>query len=248
MKLNGNMLSVNHSITDADTYVFLKTFDEFVSENPVDNKGIRVIEIGAHDEPVANILAECGCDVTGVDLREYNPNSDDSMGKAMEQPKCNYNYLRADFCNLPEDFLIANIGKFDTAISISAIEHFGLGGYGERTHWYYDVVAMRQMWQLLKMGGTAYVTVPYGNLHLDIPPFWRSYSHKSLQDRLVQDFNIEHMTAFVSGRVDINGKTWMPLESITVDEVNMHQGSPPHISCLVKLRKVPVNRIAKDGR
>jgi len=218
-------------IGDADAAVFLDLFDE--------PAGSRILEVGAHEEPLANILSECGFAVTGVDLREY----DEKMSHR------NYDYLRCDFCDLPDEFMGKNIGRFDCAIAISCIEHFGLSTYGEGPLMpLYDVVAMRAIWQLLREGGTAYLTVPFAAHYLEVVPHWRIYSYSALAHRLVQDFNVLLMGFVVADDVEIRGTKKRRGDAITFEDAFTYVGMLPHVSVILKMVKERRYRLAPDGR
>ncbi len=229
------------NLTDVDSFVFFALFDE--------PKGAKIIEVGAHDEPVANVLMDQGYSVTGFDIREYHAGQDLMGKKATDGRPCNYQYVRADFCDLPKEFMAKNMGTFDTAVSLSAVEHFGLGTYGEGpVHYYYDVIALRTIWQLLRVGGTAYVTVPYGKNHHELHPHWRIYNRRSIQERLVQDFRVDFMAVFMASFDTINGRTEARCVQLTWEAADDYQSDQPHVFVLMKLRKSPVSRMAPDGR
>lgn len=71
----------------------------------------EVLDVGCSESPVGIQLAMQGHKVTGVDMQDYK----------YSHP--NFKFVRADF--LKHDFA----AKFDVAISISAIEHFGIVAY-----------------------------------------------------------------------------------------------------------------------
>jgi len=206
---------------DMDTTRFLEMFEEL--------SGARVLEVGAREEDAANILAEAGYRVTGFDLRHY------------EGPHpCLYEHVQHDFCMLPPDFLKDRIGTYDSAFSTSAIEHFGLGGYGEGGPLlpYYDVVAMHVVWRLLKVEGTAYITVPYGSIFRPHYPNYRIYDKASFKDRIVQAFNVEKTEFFISYPMIVEGNEFKGGEILTEAEANsLPVEFPPHLTILAKLRK-----------
>lgn len=237
MKVPAEIIA-KYPIHDGDTVKFLEMFDE--------PKGSCILEVGAHDEAVANMLTDAGYNLTGVDLREYNPNDSDNLGP---KPPCNYDYIRADFCNLPWTKVRMWGEWFDSIISLSCIEHFGLGTYQEGPpHPYYDVIAMRTAWQLLKEGGHCYVTVPYGVNFVSFAPHWRVYDRKSLKERIIQDFEAVQAEVFVADFCIVDGKPKKWGDPITWQEAEKFSGNPPHVSILLKLKKVPVNRLAPNGR
>jgi 2-polyprenyl-3-methyl-5-hydroxy-6-metoxy-1,4-benzoquinol methylase len=235
--IDANVKTVKYEITDADTETFLAMFNEPLG---------KVLEVACHDEPVSNILEDRGYDVYGVDLREYNPMQD--LPGQTNKPECNYNYIRGDFCDLPDSFVKEHYGTFDCVISLSAIEHFGLGTYGEMPHPFYDVIAMRTIWNLLKVGGTAYISVPFGSEHIANVPHWRVYDVTSLSMRLIQDFVVENSVCIIADDAIINGKLRKRGDEITWDEATNYSGDPPHVSILLKLRKTDIKRKVPDGR
>lgn len=225
---------------DIDTLTFLR----FYNAPP----GLDILEVGAHDEPLANLLAERGDRVTGIDLREYDPRQD-LPSKSTNKLDCNYNYIRGDFCNLPEVLYRQWLNHFDVVISLSAIEHFGLNAYNEGCpHPYYDVLAMRTVWQVLKTDGVAYISVPYGAWFIERHTNWRVYNYASLHSRLVQDFIVEAYSLVISGPLILDGELRTPRDTVTLEEANSYIGDPPHISILLKLRKKEVKRLSPDGR
>src|SRR6185369_5655047 len=91
----------------------------------------------------------------------------------------------------PEDFVSR---KFDVAISISAIEHFGLNCYKENDscpNFVYDSIAMYNIWRLLKPNGVVYLTVPFGAVFVEFVPHWRVYDEEKLKRQIIQNFIVE---------------------------------------------------------
>lgn len=217
-----------YKVTDYDTCVFLAYFKE--------EPGSKVLVVGAHDEPSANMLSDMNMEVIGVDLREYD----------RELPPANYKFIRGDFCNLD----LSEYAPFDAAVALSCIEHFGMGTYKEGSrHRFYDVIAMRRIWELLKEGGRAYVTVPVCGWYNEVWPHWRTYDLSSIQERLVQDFYLLDLKGVVSGDVILpDGRRKKAGEGLTQEELNQLSGHPPHYSCLLIMEKVPICRMSPDGR
>lgn len=201
---------------DADSELFLYNFDE-----PSDS---YIVEVGANEEYVANILTDNGHHVVGIDLRRY-----------LQEIPCNYHRLEGDFNDLAND-----LGDVDCVVSLSAIEHFGLTTYGDTYNAlpYYDVVAMRKIWEILKPEGVCYLTVPYGKDFLTCGKHWRVYNHSSLYARLVQKFVVEEKIFFTSGDATIDFEKRQSYKPVTEEEANRFCGTPPHITVLLKLRKM----------
>lgn len=83
---------------------------------------------------------------------------------------------------------------FDWVVSLSAIEHVGLGHYDQDPlDPEGDVQAMRNIWTWLKPGGQVYLDVPYrpeGFLVQDTS--YRAYDRAAVDQRLLTDFVVEH--------------------------------------------------------
>ena len=52
------------------------------------------------------------------------------------------------------------LGTFDSLVTWGALEHRGLGRYGDGVHPWSDLVAMARAWCVLKEGARALVAVP----------------------------------------------------------------------------------------
>lgn len=210
------------NLTDADVQVFLHAWDE--------PAGASVLEIGCHDESVdsARILAECGYQVLGVDLRPIEP--------PLTHP--NFALLVADFCRLPAEDMATMVGKVDSIYSLSTLEHFGYNVYQEGwTNTNYDSIACHVAWQLLKPGGTFYLSVPFGRDYIENYPHWRVYNYDHLYRRLVQGFTTELTIFFFSAPGSIFGTEYKSGQLITRPEAMCYSGNPPHATVLLGLKK-----------
>ena len=165
-----------HHTSDADVFVFAQEFNE-----PTPS---MVLEIGANDEPVSNILALAGYTVVGVDLKPYMNRVNLPLNFTFIQ--CNFNLLEFG-------------SPFDTIVSLSTIEHIGLGAYGETPYADGDILTMENVYNALRNGGKVYLTVPVGiyRVHLD----WRVYDKNALKNRIVGKFNILKTRFFASGKI-----------------------------------------------
>lgn len=220
-------------VQDVDTAALFQVFD-----HPL---GAKVLDVGCHDESsaAAKLLAQQGYEVHGVDLRQSE------IGIEGIQ------YLQADICDLPKEYLCQHLGTFDAVTCISALEHFGLGAYGEGAfHEYYDVLASRVVWSLLKEGGTFYLTVPFGRRFLEIIPHWRVYDIPAIMKRLVQDFTIRGRAYFFSSEAPTPDmkRMYQPGEQLAEAEAMLYPGTPPHLTTLFILEKVSHPRLAPEGR
>ncbi len=223
-----------YEISDVDVQIFVENFNE--------DPG-TVLIAGAHDEPTAHMLSDIGFSVLGIDLRTYDKNL----------PACNYTYYRGDFCSVEtQDYakkFLGNKPGFDVFIALSAIEHFGMCTYAEGMFFpYYDIIALRRAWDLLRVGGKAYITVPVGANYIENSPHWRVYDINSLVDRLVQDFKPLIFKARIAGQCILDGKLETESRDVTFEEVCRFTDLSPHITGLLIMEKVAVNRLAPDGR
>lgn len=83
--------------------------------------------------------------------------------------------------------------EFDAIVSISAIEHIGLGGYDDDPLYDGgDRVVMSNAHYWLKPGGWLYLDVPFRDTHFEQHPTWRAYDWPSLEKRLLGGFTVKH--------------------------------------------------------
>ncbi len=122
----------------------------------------RVLDVGGSESTVGLSLAALGHDVTVVDPRGY----------PLAHPR-----LTAAACRL--DQLDPALAGFDAAVALSALEHFGLGGYGEAPGGRLDLAALETLrTRLLRSGGLLALTVPFGAPRVD--EFERVYDRPGL--------------------------------------------------------------------
>jgi SAM-dependent methyltransferase len=105
----------------------------------------------------------------------------DPRGTAVPHPNIRVHPCRVDELDVP------NLGPFDAAIALSAVEHFGLGHYDgdEAGRPREDVDAIARARELLRPGGRLVLTVPFGEASED--DFQRVYDDAGL-DRLLQGY------------------------------------------------------------
>ena len=118
-------------------------FADCVNDGLVDlTPGLRILEIGCGEFNFLKALREQRPDLTlvGIDVRD------------VDDPAA----ILADV--LTYDFPPAS---FDAVIAISALEHIGLGFYGDPVNAHGDTLAMDRAAVWVKPGGWAYYDVPY---------------------------------------------------------------------------------------
>lgn len=134
--------------------------------------GSRVLELGcAESDWLERMHAmDPSLDLVGVDARAQAPRSVDvRVGNAMDP-------------NLfpPE--------SFDRIVLLGALEHFGLGFYGDPVDSYGDLATMANVSQWLRPGGFVYFDVPcQPTFRVSENRHFRSYSPRDIRDRLLGD-------------------------------------------------------------
>ncbi len=126
-------------------------------------KSLKILELG---DVIAKKLASEGNDVLLVDL---NPDS---------HTAANLRILKHDIAEVK-----LPTSSFDVVVSISSLEHIGLGAYKTPIFRNGDLVAMKILRDALKLDGTIIFTVPYGKASQT--NFKRVYDQERLA-RLIQ--------------------------------------------------------------
>ena len=190
--------------------------------------GSSVLEVGANEEPTACILTGNGHRVTAVDLR---PHRDPAM-------PVDHLRLEGDFVRLAPAL---RAEQFDAAISTSALEHFGLGTYGEYDLVVdpdYDAKAVASVRRLLKPGGLFFVTVPYGCRFYTSGTHWRVYDKTALQERIIQDFTVVEKVFFKSADAGCPDDGGRPVPLVREEDADAYEpGDHPHLTVYLCLQK-----------
>lgn len=140
-------------------------------------RGSRVLDLGCAESSLPMQLAVLGYQVTGFDFRPY------------PYAHRNFSFVRGDFLQLPFEN-----ESYDAVLSISTIEHAGIGFYQDpRQIREADQKAVAQAERVLKKGGLFIFTAPYGIHRIDERQ--RVYDKDSL-DHLVKVFCREETRYF----------------------------------------------------
>jgi SAM-dependent methyltransferase len=119
--------------------------DLYVARNIFLNNPVKHLDIGSRtDGFVAHVAVFREIEI--VDIRDQKSNVKNILFKKL------------NLMNMPEDML----GYCDSISSLHAIEHFGLGRYGDPIDYYGYLKAIENIHLILKDGGTFYFSVPIG--------------------------------------------------------------------------------------
>jgi len=141
-------------------------FSERIIEYPLvfqylDRDWRSILDFGCMEDLLPIHLASLGYNVTGLDFRSY------------PFTHTNFEFIQADILSwepLEE--------KYDCVISVSTIEHVGLGGYGDSVFEDGDKIAVQKLFTTLKKGGRLIITVPFGKFAIERN--MRVYNHEKL--------------------------------------------------------------------
>ncbi|MBI3454368.1 MAG: class I SAM-dependent methyltransferase [Candidatus Rokubacteria bacterium] len=137
----------------------------FVFQN-LDGVGGPVLDVGCCSSRLPIALASRGFRVIGIDVTPYpyrHPNLRAVCGDAMHLPFAT--------------------GSFGAVLTVSVTEHIGLGHYGDPTAEHGDQAAVGEIARVLRPGGRAIITVPFGRAMTD--QYLRVYDAPRLRGLLV---------------------------------------------------------------
>lgn len=132
----------------------------------------RVLEIGCAeaDWQTPMLAIRPDLQITGLDWRHCDRPGTTIRGNVM-------------------DATLFPVDSFDAIVSISAIEHVGLGAYdNDPSHSEGDTHAMFNAWQWLKPGGWMYLDVPFRDDHYAAYGSYRAYDIAAIDRRLASKF------------------------------------------------------------
>ena len=175
----------------------------FVHQNIGLNEKGRILDVGCHGSKLVIELASLGYDVYGIDGIEY----------PLQHP--NFTFVLGDICRtpFPDDF-------FDAVTAVSTIEHIGLGRYEDQTYSDGDKKAINEIKRILKPGGKAIITVPFGKrtvVYRKKIPLHRVYDSQALTG-LFSDSGLEIVKIKCIAK---RGEMWVP---VTLKEAENIEG------------------------
>jgi len=98
----------------------------------------------------------------------------------------NITTTQLDLMQLPQD----KINYCDSISSLHAIEHFGLGRYGDPIDYYGHIKAINNITKILQKGGRFYFSVPIGTQRIEFNA-QRIFSLDYLIEQLLKDYKVQ---------------------------------------------------------
>jgi len=173
---------MNWSYGEADPALMLFTAS-LPKFNMVFRPGSRILELGCAESDWLERMkvADSSFELTGIDAR------------AQHREANGFTLLAANACE-PSVF---EANSFDWIVMLGALEHFGLGFYGDAADEIGDVHTMQNVERWLRPGGFVYFDVPCQPTYRVQPNrHFRSYAPDTLHERLIPPGLIELNRAY----------------------------------------------------
>jgi SAM-dependent methyltransferase len=122
----------------------------------------------------------------------------------------NIEFVQADLMRYPGESLV---GRFDSISSLHALEHFGLGRYGDAIDYDGHLVGMTNITALLAPGGKFYFSTPIGPQRIEFNAH-RVFSVQYLIDWLLDQYRIDHFS-YVDDAGDLHEDVSLRAEDVT---------------------------------
>jgi SAM-dependent methyltransferase len=146
--------------------------DLFIARKIHEAKPVKHVDIGSRtDGFIAHVAS-----YRQIELLDIRP---------IESSVKNISFRQANLMELPEDLL----NYTDSISSLHAIEHFGLGRYGDPIDYWGYLKAIQNITMILKQSGTFYFSVPIGPQRIEFNAH-RVFSLAYLQDLLNKHYMI----------------------------------------------------------
>jgi len=120
-------------------------------------------------------------------------------------------FRRADLMQLPEDMIDA----YDSISSLHAIEHFGLGRYGDPIDYFGYLKAIDNITKILQKGGKFYFSVPIGPQRIEFNAH-RVFSVQYLMDLFKTNYKIDYFS-YVNDSGDLFENVDLNEETVNVN-------------------------------
>ncbi|MHB9141032.1 MAG: DUF268 domain-containing protein [Paludibacter sp.] len=158
--------------------------DLLVASKIFKNNPLRHIDIGSRNDGfVAHVAVYRKIEI--IDIREQTSKVENIV------------FRRADLMQLPDDM----INSYDSISSLHAIEHFGLGRYGDPIDYNGHLKAIENITRILQTGGKFYFSVPIGPQRIEFNAH-RVFSVKYLLNILLEKYKLDSFS-YVNDNGDI---------------------------------------------
>ena len=143
----------------------------------------KLLDLGCAESTNSLEMASLGFDVVGVDLRRL----------PLTHPKLEMVVANLADLPFPDE-------SFDCVVSLSTIEHVGLGWYNKEEKGTSREQVMEEVYRVLRPGGKLIITVPFGKS--GETPVHKVFSHKEF-NKLLGQFRVTDQTFGIR-----KGETW----------------------------------------
>lgn len=142
----------------------------------------------------------------------------------------NVQNITYDYCDITDDIPEQLIECCDSLSCLHALEHFGLGRYGDPVNYDGHVVGFNNLHKILRQAGKLYFSVPIGSLRIEFNG-QRVFSMKYLLKLINDKFQIESFS-FVDDKGDL-------FEDVELKENDIEQNLGCHCGCgIFEMRKL----------
>ncbi|HEY5591679.1 MAG TPA: DUF268 domain-containing protein [Paludibacter sp.] len=158
--------------------------DLLVAQKIFKNNPIKHIDIGSRtDGFVAHVAVFRKIEI--IDIRPQTSKTENII------------FRRADLMQLPIDM----VNAYDSVSSLHAIEHFGLGRYGDPIDYFGYLKAIENITKILQTGGKFYFSVPIGPQRIEFNAH-RVFSVSYLMDLFDKQFILDNFS-YVDDKGDL---------------------------------------------
>ena len=187
--------------------------DLYVARKIFNNNPVRHIDIGSRtDGFVAHVAVFREIEI--IDVREQ-------ISKVK-----NITFKKADLMQLPEGMLDC----CDSLSSLHAIEHFGLGRYGDPVDYNGHLKGIETMTKMLKSGGKFYFSVPMGRQRVEFNAH-KVFSLRYLLDIIKDKYTLDSLS-FIDDKGDF-------VENVTLNDKDIDANYGCNWGCVIfELTKV----------
>jgi len=171
----------------------------------------RILDVGCRYSLFSIQLASLGHEAHGIDINNY------------KRKHPNFRFREGDIIKsgYPKNY-------FDIVVSLSTIEHIGLGRYNDKSNVKGDIDAIKEIYRITKLGGQILITLPFGK---PVDTDWyRVYDIERIR-KLLTGFKINKKYVFR----DKNG-SWIP--AFAKDTEDIDSSKKPMAVVFVKATKV----------